>query len=261
MKEEKKWDIVEFKNIPQESDHCLKLKEILQDSKILFAQKETLNSPYIAINSDWETFYKNLSSKSKKTLRNIQNRLEKSGDVVVRKITEIKEFEEIKPKLYDIAKNSWTEEIDDSIYSERNKRFFDELSSMAAERGSLCVWLLQLNGEYIAFEYHLNYNKKNYALRSSFKKHYGHLSPGVFLDYHIVKELFNNDVNEYDLGGDYDNYKRKWTRNTRKYLLINLYNRRLYSKILYTYEYKIIPFIKMLVQKTRRHKEDTNPKT
>jgi len=244
------WDVVELKNIPAESENCVALKELLYSNKILFGQKDALNSPYITLGSDWETFYKSRSSKAKKTLRNIQNRFKKSGSFIVHKIDNYEEFKRVKPELYDIAKNSWTEEVGDSLYSEKNMFFFDELSRFASERGWLAIWLLQLNGESIAFEYHLRYQGRVYGMRASHKKNCGNMSPGVFLDYHIIKQLFENgDIKEYDLGGSSDFYKRKWTEESRSHVLINIFKKSFYSRLLYMYEYKLIPAIKNVVRK------------
>jgi len=244
------WDITEFKNIPTESGNWSALEEIITENKILFGQRKGLISPYITIHSDWETYYKSRSTKTRKTLRNIRNRFKRAGNFSVQEINDHATFRNIAPELYDIARNSWTEEIGDSLNSPANRNFFDQLSYIAAEKGWLSVWLLKVKGDPVAFEYHLKYNDTIHGMRASHKKHYSRMSPGVFLDAYIVQQLFEKrDATEYDLGGSYDYYKEKWTRNCRRHINLHLFNVTLYSRLLYGVEYRLIPAIKWILRK------------
>ncbi|NOY53159.1 MAG: GNAT family N-acetyltransferase [Deltaproteobacteria bacterium] len=251
MAEKDCWDLVEFKNIPENSRNCDFLRKILKDKNFLYGTQPALISPYITINSDWESYYKSRSSKARKTLRNIRNRFKRERDFSVQEINDYATFQSIAPELYEIARNSWTEEIGDSLSSPANRRFFDQLSRVAAEKGWLSVWLLKVKGDPVAFEYHLKYNDKIYGMRASHKKDYGRMSPGVFLDAHIVQQLFEKgEITEYDLGGSSDHYKEKWTRNCRRHINVHLFNVTLYSKLLYGVEYRFIPAIKRILRKS-----------
>lgn len=252
FRRKQEWDLIEINNIPEDSLNIGILRDILIKKSILFAEKNGLNSPYLKIELDWESYLKRRSGKSRKTLRNIQNRFKKQGDFLIQRIDDLEGYEKVKPQLYDIARNSWMEEIGDSLNSPANRLFFDELSHAASERGWLIIWLLQLNGEPIAFEYHLKYKGKVHALRASHKKTYSNMSPGVFLDYHIIKHLFESrDIDEYDLGGSADFYKRKWTKDHRNHINVHIFKKSIYSRLLYLYEYALIPLIKRLVRRKK----------
>jgi len=244
------WDITEFKNLPADSRNWSVLKEIITENKILFGQRKGLASPYITIHSDWETYYGSRSTKSRKTLRNIRNRFKRAGDFAIQEIKDYATFQRIAPELHDIARNSWTEEIGDSLNTPVNRSFFDRLARIAAEKGWLSVWLLKVQGDPVAFEYHLKYNGRTHGMRASHKKNYGRMSPGVFLDSYIVQQLFEKrDVAEYDLGGSFDDYKKKWTEQIRKHVSVHLYNRIPYSRFLYVYEYQFIKSLKAMIQR------------
>ena len=248
----REWDMLELKNIPEDSSNLQVLRDVLRRNGILFAEKEGLNSPYLKIGSDWESFFKNRSGKSRKTLRNIQNRFSRHANYSIQNITDLADYEKMKPQLYDISSNSWTEEIGDSLNSPANRSFFDRLSRVAAAQGWLIIWLLQFNDEPIAFEYHLKYNGKVNGLRASYKKTHSNMSPGVFLDSYIIKHLFGSkDIEEYDMGGDPDFYKRKWTNDCRQHATVNIFTRGAYSRLIHTYEHRLIPIIKHAVRRSR----------
>lgn len=245
------WDIVEFKNLPEDSRNCSLLKEIITTNEILSGQKRGLISPYITIHSDWKSFYKNRSGKTRKTLRNIRNRIHRAGDFSVEEINDYATYRKIAPELYDIARNSWTDEIGNSLNSPANRNFFDQLSHTAADNGWLSVWLLKIGSDPVAFEYHLKYHHTIHGMRGSHKKNYGRMSPGVFLDSYIIQQIFERrDVAEYDLGGSNDYYKRKWTEDCRRHMTAHLFNISLYSRLLYGVEYKVIPAIKRILRKS-----------
>lgn len=250
----KDWDMLEIKNIPGESSNVAALRDVLRSQYILFNEKVEMSSPYLKINSDWKSFLNNRSSKIRKTLRNIQNRFNRLGDYSIQRIDDVNEYENIKSQLYDIAKNSWTEKVGDSLNSMANRRFFDGLSHIAAVQSGLVVWLLRIAGEPVAFEYHLKYNGRIHGLRASYKQVHRSISPGAFLDYHIIKSYFeNNDgVNEYNMGGDVDFYKMKWTKEGRNYLTLHIFKHSAYSRLINLYEYKIISVIKRIVRKSEQ---------
>jgi len=256
LEKRSRWDIWELKRIPPESKNFRILCDVLRSNSILWAQKEGTCAPYLRFNSDWQSFVNNLSSKRKKTIRNVENRIQKSGDCRIHKIIDFEEYKKIKHHLYSIAKDSWQEEKSNSLNTPENKEFFARLSKAASSKSWLLIWILYLNEEPIAFEYHLKFGERVHGLRSSYKKTYQKFSPGAFLDYCIVKSLFENgEIKEYDMGGDADFYKQKWTNDYRKHITLHIFNRRLYSKLIHAHEHKIISYLRPLLRTQKKINE------
>lgn len=248
MRKKYKWDILELKRIPPESENFQMLRKALSSNYILWAEKEGTKAPYLKINSSWQCFSDNLSRKTKKTLRNVQNRLERQGDYYIHLITDFKEYERKKLHLYDIANNSWAQDIRNSLSSPKNRLFFEKLSEVAGRNKWLQVWMLYLNEDPIAFEYHLIYKGRLHGLRSSFKRSYSNLSPGAFLDYQIVKNIFSDEkISEYDMGGNLDFYKKRWTKDYRGHIAFDIFAEHFYSRLIYAYEYRLISILKRVL--------------
>jgi len=246
------WDLLELKRIPPKSLNFQILREVLHSKRILFAEKEGTYAPYLRIGSDWDSFFKSKSRKTRKTIRNIQNRLDKRGSYFVQKITDFEGYKEVKSKLYEISANSWAEEKGNSLNNPENRLFFDKVSYFAALRGWLLIWILHLNEEPIAFEYHLKYKGKVHGLRSYYKQSYSDVSPGAFLNYYIIQHLFEDStIYEYDMGGGADFYKLRWTKDYRRHITFHIFTKKFYSKLIYICEHKVIPIIKWTIQRIK----------
>lgn len=240
------WDMVEFKNIPVDSENGPLLCDLAGKRGIVCGVKPALDSPYIDIHCDWDEFYATRSTRTRKTHRNLLNTIHKAGDIQIVRVSTAQDYEIHRAAILDVAANSWTARAGDSLATPRNCAFFDDLARVAAERGWLNLWLLQLNGRVIAFEFHLRCNGRNHALRASYHEEFAALSPGTALDLHVMKEMFNDHVltQEYDLGGSLDSYKKKWIPAVRKHTMIHLFKQSAYSRLLHGMEYGVIPVLK-----------------
>src|SRR4030067_972031 len=76
-----------------------------------FGIKESTNSPYILINSDWEAFFSGRSQRFRKSLRNKINRANKSGDLSIEKIQINDSKNPAIQDMFAISGKSWKKKI------------------------------------------------------------------------------------------------------------------------------------------------------
>jgi len=246
VREVKDWDIIFLKNFAPIEDYLENMIESCNAYKLKYMSNRGLRSPYIAIGCNWDSYFKNISSKSRKTLRNICNRVNRLGNVTIVKHKDTDIFGDIAQ----ITRNSWKYRKGVSFMN-RNDRmfFFKTLSDMSQINKWLSVWCLYKNGEPIAYEYHLEYRKVDTALLSDFNSDYSQYSPGGYLDYQIIKSLFNSEILEYDMCGSQDEYKKKWTNETRQYVNFMIFSDSIYSNLLYFIEDIPIKLVKKIRDK------------
>lgn len=254
IKETTEWDVIMFNNLPVPSANRGALVKILDEAGMKWHQEQTFNSPYMMLSGSWTDYLASRTSRTRKTLRNIQNSIAKAGKVSVRNIRAWDEYREIKKDIYYVAKNSWTEKVGDSLATSVNEAFFDDLAHSAAAKGWLSVWTLHLNGKVIAFEFHLKACGKDHAMRGSYSPEYAHLSPGTYLEMQILKNAFEDPekVQKYDLGGSFDSYKRKWTDDAVPHCAISVFNDSMYSRFVTFHETKTVPLVKRLRDTIKR---------
>lgn len=240
------WDILRLVNIPTESPVTEILPDISARLKMNCGVKKGLHSPFVKVESDWEMFLQSKSAKFRKVLRNKVNRVKRLGDFTIEKIEDISCRPDILPDVYDISQYSWKGKCQGGILAtQERKRFFDELSLVAGKKGWLNIWVLRINNiGNIAYEYHLCYRDKVYALRGDFKEEYREYTPGSVLEYYIIEKAFSNGIIEYDLcGSDYE-YKMNWANNIREHNIMEIFSSSPYSKMLYRLEYKIFHLLR-----------------
>jgi len=217
----------------------------LIEKRILFGIKDGVSSPYIPINSDWQSYYSKRSKKFREVLNNKANRLKRIGTITIQEFNNCDQDGDLMAKIFEIGRRSWKEKEKIAISSSKdNRNFFSELSKIASQKGWLSIWLLNLNGQPIAFEYHVKYKGKVYALRAAYIVEYQEVSPGSVLDKYIIEHLFRGDFAEYDLGPGVVFYKMRWTSQVRDCMQFMIFKENIYSFVLYQFEFKIIPRIK-----------------
>jgi len=241
------WDIVLFNNIPKESRTTDILPEILAEKRLLSGIRNGTSSPYITINSDWQNYYSKRSKKFREVLNNKANRLKKLGTITIREFNNCDQDDGLMTEVFEIGRRSWKVEKKIAISSTKeNRKFFSELSKIASRKGWLSIWLLYINDCPVAFEYHLRYKGKVYALRAAYVEEYREVSPGSVLDKHIVEHLFKSGFTEYDLGPGVVFYKMRWTSEINLSVQIILFKNGLLAYLIYLIEFRIIGFLKKL---------------
>lgn len=250
------WDVLFLKNLPITSPNYVKLVQILNETNRKWIQGPTFNSPYLLPAGSWADYLASRSARTRKSLRNIQNSIHKAGDVKVENIRTWEKFEFIREELFSVASQSWTNEIGDSLSTPQNKAFFNDLALRASEKGWLSVWVLYLNGQMIAFEFHLKGCGKDHAMRGSYLPEFAKLSPGTYLEMQILKDAFEGQdpVQKYDFGGSFDSYKKKWTDDATPHCELTLFNNNSYSRLVAFHEMKTVPLVKRVRDKIRQAK-------
>ena len=242
-----KWDVIDLLNMPQESDNFSTLENCLRNHGLLFGVKKGLLSPFIPIDSDWRTFFSSRSKKFQKVLRNKVNRMERLGAYNISKIDKESELDGVLNTICKISANSWKARLKEDIAATpENRIFFEELSRNCSNKGWLNIWLLDVDGKAIAYEYHLRYKGRLYGLRADYEEEYGESSPGSVLDMNVVKHAFESGIKEYDLCGSNDFYKNNWTETCRPHVRFLIFNPGPYASLIFFIEFSIIPCLKKL---------------
>lgn len=241
-----RWDILWLEKIPENTAIINHLKNYLEGNEYKFIIATSLKSPFLEMDTDWDTFYSEKPQRFKKKIRYDNNKLKKQGDFEIEKLDRPEEIESHMKDIFHVGYKSWKEKIRKSIGSTpENQTFFSTLPrALTNDRNGIVLWTLRFKGEIIAFEYHVREKNIVYALRGEFNEIYSHLSPGSVLDFEIVRNLFENNYSIYNMGGSPDRYKLRWTSKTKNHLDIIIFNRKAYCSVLYFLENNIKPIAK-----------------
>lgn len=238
------WDILHLSRISKSSNTPVVLEQIALKKQLLSIQERFSKNLFLPLTQSWDNYYQEKSVKFKKTHRNIYNRINKAGSVSVERHTE-----HGKGKIFDdvvkISEKSWKAQNGVALAcGAETRRFFSELTRLASDEKWLMVWFLRIDGVPVAMEYDLQYNGKVYGLRADYDESYNNISPGSYLNYHIIKTLFDDRYLEYDMGPGMNDYKTHWTDTYHETFSYEIYNSKFYPRLLYYLGHKLIPTLR-----------------
>jgi len=219
------WDVVSLGQWPAESENAKRLLEELRSSRLPHLVGVSSIVPYIPIAGDWESFWQSRSYLFRKSRRGILNRMKRLGEAEVVAIAGDRSEEAL--ELYrNVAGRGWKHAEGLAATSRPElTRFFECLTATAGRRGWLRVWALKIGGEAVAVEYHIGSAGRIHALRADYDEAWAAHSPGACLEYHILRQLFEEGCREYSTGPGRDEYKRRWTDHERTNACVTLCRR------------------------------------
>lgn len=240
------WDLIDLQHLPQDCSYSELLKEYLSGCDLLCVSLPGLQSPYIVVDKDWETYWK---SRTRKFRKNCKRKIKKIAQDHDYSVSTYDTLKDVREDIHFISANSWKSKIGQAIpQSESRIHFFDTLGEIAAANHWLKVSILSINGARVAHEFHLEYKNRVHSMRSDYVEKYKHLSPGSVLDFFIVENIFKSGVTEYDLGGSNDDYKLNWTSDIRAHTHYLIFNRGIKGALLFLLEAYIVRWAKRIIQ-------------
>ena len=83
-------------------------------------------------------------------------------------------------------------------------------------------------------------------MRSEFDEEYSESSPGKYLEFALIKYLFEHGFKEYSTGPGLNEYKLHWTDDFRENLNIKAYGNTARGRLVGALEVKILPVLKKI---------------
>jgi CelD/BcsL family acetyltransferase involved in cellulose biosynthesis len=245
------WDVLTLKL--RATSASLKAMDDALRARFAWRPAGKLQSPYVAVGGGWEPFWRGKTQRFRKTLRNVQNRLERAGKVTVEEHRELDPHSPLFHEVLELTSRSWKADRHVAIATmPRMPEFFAELTRRASKQGWLSLWLLRLDGRLIAMEWQLQAGGRVYALRSDFDEAYGELSPGSALNLAIMQGLFERPgVHEYDMGPGLSEYKLRWATGTHETLRIRVYASGVRGRAAWVADMAVAPLVRRIKERLR----------
>lgn len=210
------WDVATFAEAASNSNLAQMIAGFSSAERHVQPQR---SSPYIGLEGDWETYRGSLSKNFQRALRNNRNRIARAGGAVVEACVAAEEVEAAMSDVFAIGDKSWQGSEGSAVGSTaENAAFYRGIVRALAPHGLVRLWFLRLGGRRVAFELHVVHAGVEFGLKTGFDRDFEDLGVGTYLDQHIVQTLFEEKrCREYDLLGNADFYKQRWTDRTRDY--------------------------------------------
>jgi len=242
FRDRRDWDILSLQKIPAHS-RTIKALEASLAGELRWRVAGTERVPYLTISESWQQFFRDRTQRFRKTCRNIENRLKRSGAVTVEEHRDVDPEGALFAEAMEVSRQSWKGPRGLAMATmEGMPRFFQELTGRASANGWLHLWILRLDGRAVATEYQIGANGSIHALRADFDSALADLSPGSHLLAEIVRSLFERRcVHEYDMGPGSNDYKLRWATGAHELLTLEAYAPTRYGRLLHTAETRLVP--------------------
>jgi CelD/BcsL family acetyltransferase involved in cellulose biosynthesis len=250
------WDLAVFENVPHESYLYESFVNWSESKRLPALARKTMSSPFLKTKGSWEEFLESRSRNLKRSLRKKESKLFGAGKMTIERFTDAASAAAVMETLFKLGERSWKARGGRAIGSGRASRaFYSCLAESFGKENEVSIWLMRLDGEPVAFEFHLTRGRQVQALRAEFDESYREMGAGSVLDKEIVKSLFELGFDEYDMGGEADFYKLRWSDTSRQHSELLAFNDSVTGKLLCTMEKLIVEPLKSVARPFLRRGE------
>jgi CelD/BcsL family acetyltransferase involved in cellulose biosynthesis len=264
----KGWDVVNLRNIRQDSPNYQLLKKIYStggDGKVL---KKHDVSPCFEIRDSWQEYLRSLNKKMLKDTERQIRRLENLGSLRFEAVEVPDEVDRLLV-YYHRQKRSrdYADHVAvDSFGTMEGRGFLRELSRKTCKNGWLDLSYLKLDGveEPLAISISFLYNGRFYYWLPSINGKYLRYSPGRILLFYLLQESFERNFECFDFLCGPESYKYRWLAEDKRLYRYSHYDCGLRGNLARVWNERLRPglrensSLRHLVRKTRRMLHNAN---
>jgi CelD/BcsL family acetyltransferase involved in cellulose biosynthesis len=267
VRRQREWDAIALNYLPDGAIALIELRQALSRHGLRCDVKQATQNPWIALDSEWETYYSSRSRRLKKAVNLATNRLSKAGDVELHWLQpgegDAAEVNRQIDQITAISARSWKTSTGNSLDNAGPQAFVRRLSQHAHRLRCLSVWTLTLNKTPIAMELQLIDDGCVFALRSDFDAAYEAISPGSYLNRYMLAKLFGRGLRRYLMGPGENIYKYRWSDDAEPVSTMTIYGHSMRGRWLAARELVLKPAARRIrdVFRASRSKEASPPET
>lgn len=247
LSEKAEWDLFELNTLLStgKEHHAL---TSLTNPKEVFTKIEENEHYIVPLTEDWEIFSKRLSKKFIHNLRRAGRLADELGTVTLEHFTGDRVIPELVQQLININQHAHFPRLYNSPLEQ--KLLFELIKNGGGQTNWLDIYILNINGNPIAYEYGFVYEKRFESWRSGFNTNIPQqISVGKLLSMRVFETCIRERYYEVDfLRGD-ESYKLEWKPDKKLYCNIRLFNRKTLQGVL---SYRWLQNAKPLLKKIRK---------
>ena len=212
----RQWHLVQLGPMVRQSPVTEALLRVLGRAGIPHGVSSSFQSPFLALPRIWEEIVEGRRPKFRNRLRKLSRGKKLDG-----LSTKQTESPARVSDAMEISRHTWQHANGTGIGSTGPlKTFYTRLAERAAAAGWFRLGLATLDGRPVCFEYNLLYKNVLYNLKIGYLPEQADWSPGLFLKYHVMTQLVEAGVSEYDFLGTDEPFKLDWTSTVRPHCFV-----------------------------------------
>ena len=176
----------------------------LMDARVL----RRFNSPVLRFAGDWDEYLASRSSNFREQVRRRERKLSQRHEVTFRLVTDVETLERDMDTLFELYRARWGS--NEGSFSTA-RAFHGDFAHVAAVRGWLRLWFLELDGRPVAAWYGFRYAGVESFYQAGRDPEWADASVGLVLLAHTIRETLNDGLHEYRFLRGGEDYKYRFT--------------------------------------------------
>jgi len=248
---DKSWDMLRIADVPS-GGNAWHLYRAAEAAGFPVGTWESQRSPYLELPSSYDKLLEGMNSHFRSNLRRHRRRLESMGTITFERVTGGTNLQERLEECLAIEQKSWKGLQGTAILQDTETRgFYTQLARIAASHNYLSLFLLNLNGQPIAFHFGFTYGDGYYMPKIGYDEAFAAGCPGLVLLEEIMKDSIRRGLKRCDFLGMDMPWKRDWSKQACRHDWLFIYRDAAFGRALHEIKFKWIPAAKHLLHKWR----------
>jgi CelD/BcsL family acetyltransferase involved in cellulose biosynthesis len=210
LKRAEKWDCIELTDISENAECLPHLRKFSKDLKPIH------RCLYTPLPESYKKFMIRLGRKHRKNITRMSRRLEEAFKVEFISYSKPQSFYEGMQYLFDLHQKRWKSRGFPGIFVDERARAFNlDIAKSFSERKWLCLFLMKLSGKPVSAAYGFKYQSRFYEYITGLDPMYSKYSIGNLLRAHIISQLIQEGLFEFDFMRGAEEYKDRWSTTSR----------------------------------------------
>lgn len=207
------WSVARLGPLARDRAGCRALCDALDERGARWGARKRHRSPFVELPDSWKAFEESLSGSYRRSLRRKWRGIREGREVTCRTGGSSPDDADL---AFEISRHTWQHEAGTGICSRPAiEAFYRELADVASRRGWLRTAYLFVDGTPAAYEFNLLHRGTLYNLKLGYHQDFADLSPGLVLKQAVLRRAVSEGVEVYDLLGEAEPYKMRWTSRVR----------------------------------------------
>jgi CelD/BcsL family acetyltransferase involved in cellulose biosynthesis len=246
------WDLLEFEGAPTDGAVSILARSAEQEG-FPTGQVKMSPNPYVQLPSDLTGLaHLPINKKLRSQLRGIRREFAETGAAL--KLTRICQADpNFLQRFYELESAGWKGEVGSAIAcSAKNRKFYDEISRAAERLDYLTLYRLELDDKLLAAHWGLTYRGRYFSPKIAYDENLGRFAPGHLIVQEILHDCVERGIHEYDITGQNDAWKQKWTAQTRPQCVQYVFRKTAYGRFVNFIRFRIRPAVRRIVYLVRK---------
>jgi CelD/BcsL family acetyltransferase involved in cellulose biosynthesis len=210
-------------------------------------------SPIVELDGDWDSYRRETKSRWGAPLERWRRKMAREHRLEARIVEAPADLESELDRGLAVEASGWKGRAGTAITSSPGtERFYRRVAAEFAERGTLRLSSLVLDGEMVAFDLSLLHAGRLWLLKTGYDERFRRLGPGLVLRMWVIERCYELGLDAHELLGGDDAWKRKFATATRRQLSLRTYPGGPARRPAYAYRRYGRPVLKLAYQRLHR---------